>query len=119
MYTYYKKIKKEEHMLYAKEIAKKYGILSMNNKEATRLVTKVLDEYIEKNNIQEEQLYYITKNGYPSRVYPRHVYMQAMSEFGRDLIEQYNGTETLIKADKLCYNINGTRFNFKLEIVKA
>lgn len=112
MYTYYKKIEKDEHMLYASEIAEAYGILTVNNKCATRLVSNLLDDYIKKNNLKSEQLYYITTRGFIVKVYPRDLYREVMYKFADALFEKYGSS--LSEYEKLQYKINDTNFTFKI-----
>ena len=113
MYTYYKKVQDEEHMLYATEIAELYGVVSVNNIPATRLVSRLLDEYIKKNNLEAEQHYYITKRGFQSKVYPASVYSVVMEEFKKSLLNLY-GLETILESSRLSYKVDNVRFQIKI-----
>ena len=66
LYSYYCIEQNEEHMLFASEIAKLFGIYSSNNNYHFVFMSKYIDDYINKNIKDYKQLYYITskKNFY-------------------------------------------------------
>ncbi|QAA31255.1 hypothetical protein [Clostridium manihotivorum] len=85
--TYYKKIELDEQLLFDSEIARKYKIYRYkNNKNEiknslnAKLVTVIIEEYIQENNIKCEELYYPTFSGI-ARVYPESVYKPAIEQF--------------------------------------
>lgn len=85
IYTYYKKIEDDEHMLFASEIAKAFGIMSESTKPHSAFLKAYLKYYIEKTKDRNkyDQLYYITfKYGKPLEVevYPKWIYLRAMYE---------------------------------------
>lgn len=75
MFTYYKAVEKEEHMLFAKEIAKIY---TYKNKNFTsQKISTIINGYIKEKKIVYEQLYFETKYGL-CKVYPFSIYNSAM-----------------------------------------
>jgi len=66
MYRYYQEINLSEHMLFAKEIGKIYGI-------SEKMVTKLINDYCNENKIIIPKIYYKTKYGL-CRVYPQNIY---------------------------------------------
>lgn len=75
MFTYYKAVEKEEHMLFAKEIIEVY---QYNGKKFTaKKIGNIIDSYVKKHEIEYEQLYYATRYGV-CRVYPFEIYDPAM-----------------------------------------
>lgn len=100
LYTYFKPILKQEHYLFAGEIAEKYGIYTRTDKVADSFVSAYLKEIAIKTK-GYEQLYYSTRYGM-SRVYPYNFYNAAMVR----LIQKigYNN-ETKIVVDNKNYYI--------------
>lgn len=78
-FTYYKAVKNEEHMLYSKEIAFKYGLV-LGDQPRNRLVSSILRKYIRLNLPEYECLYYKHKFGL-SEVFPASIYEPAMEEY--------------------------------------
>lgn len=77
LYTYYKQTVKTEHMLYAKEIANMYNVMTSTDGLANRFMSHYLDT-ISKTVRGYEQLYYCTQYG-PCKVYPKSVYILAIN----------------------------------------
>lgn len=81
MINYYKMVSKEEHMLYAKEIAELYKLYEEKNSslnQATTFVRNRINEYIATLD-NYEQLYYSTRNGL-AKVYPKNIYTKALND---------------------------------------
>lgn len=75
MFTYYKAVEKEEHMLFAKEITELY---QYNGKKFTsQKISNIISGYVKANKISYEQLYYETGYGL-CKVYPFDIYDPAM-----------------------------------------
>lgn len=111
MYTYYKAVKTEEHMLYPTEIAELAGLYSLSGKPATMLVSAILSEYI--SNIEGyEQYYYLIKGGKQNKVYPKNVYVPAIVNFLSKLINQY-GEEMPLEIQK---RVGDKNYNFKIKL---
>lgn len=77
LYTYFKPVLKQEHYLFAGEIAQKYNILTRTDKIADAFVSSYLKELANKTK-GYEQLYYSTRYGM-SRVYPANFYRSAIN----------------------------------------
>jgi len=77
LYTYFKPVVKQEHMLFASEIAEIYGIVTRTGNAATIFVSAYLQELSSKTK-GYEQLYYSTGHGM-SRVYPSNFYRPAIN----------------------------------------
>lgn len=109
---FYKKVKVKEHLLYASEIAKLYGIYSYtSNKPASNFVSILLAEHIENTNFQDEQLYYHTASGYMVKAYSKDTYQSAMNRFFRK-ISQYGN----INSDtKITYNIRNKNYYIRIK----
>ncbi|MDV3428308.1 MAG: hypothetical protein LIR50_15025 [Bacillota bacterium] len=101
MYEYYRKVNKEEHMLFAKEIAIKYGIYTVNNLPHSRLISHILME-IRLHTADCEQLYYSTRNGL-AKVYPAYIYKQ---------VKKYLNEYSYKENDRMVY-MNGYGKNDK------
>lgn len=112
-YTYYKSVKSNEHMLYASEIADMCGILSVANMPASRLITAILNRYIEKHNIKHEQLYYLTRSGFMTKVYPKDIYENAIIDFSKELAKEL-GDDFLDKQETLKATIYDRTYVFKI-----
>lgn len=78
-FTYYKAVEDEEHMLYLKEIAFKYDLMS-GDQPRFRLVSNILKKYIQLNLPEYESLYYKHKYGL-SEVFPARIYEPAMKDY--------------------------------------
>lgn len=71
-------------MLSATELAKLYGLLTMNNHPNGLLVCQVLSDYVKDSNLNVSDYYYPHGHGV-MRVYPFMVYDKALREFVFDL----------------------------------
>lgn len=111
-YTYYKPVKSNEHMLYVSEIANMYGILTTNNKPASRFTVAILENYIREHKIESEQLYYLTIRGFMTKVYPREIYHAAMVKFAEELFKEYGNF--IDEHDVLTKTIKNTTYSFKI-----
>lgn len=93
MYEYIKghKVLMEEHMLSATELAKMFGLYTLNNNPNGLLVSCILADYVKDNNLNISEYYYPHGHGV-MRVYPSIVYQKALSDFVFDLVEdtEYN-----------------------------
>ena len=72
MITYYRRVYIEEHMLMCGEIADKYGILSKSNKPHSRLITDLIYDYWNTQNVEIPEYYYSSMR--MNRVYPKDFY---------------------------------------------
>ena len=81
-YTYIKghKVVMDEHMLSATELAKIYGLYTLNNNPNGLLVTRILADYVSSNNLNVSEYYYPHKQGV-MRVYPSFIYEKALTDF--------------------------------------
>lgn len=111
MYTYYKMIKTEEHMLYPTEIAMIAGLYSLSDNPATMLVSAILAEYTSKIE-RYEQCYYLAKGNKQNKVYPKSVYVPAIVDFFSKLINEY-GEDLPPKIQK---KVGDKTYNFKIKI---
>lgn len=102
LYTYFKPVLKEEHMLYANEIARMYGIVTRTGKPANTFVGAYLREISNKTK-GYEQLYYSTQHGM-NRVYPASLYRPAM-----------NGLLERIGNEEACVTIENKNYYIKVE----
>lgn len=71
-YTYFKPVIKQEHYLFAGEIAEIFNIQTRTGKTADAFVSAYLQEAVKRMD-SYEQLYYSTKYGM-NRVYPAYFY---------------------------------------------
>lgn len=112
MYTYYKEIKSEEHMLYATEIAELAGIYSLTDKPATALVSSVLYEHI--NSLKNyEQCYYLSGNyNRKNKVYPKNIYVDAIMNFFRKITLVYG--EDIPDANEITMVVLNKKYKFKI-----
>lgn len=101
VYEYYIKTVSEEHMLYLKEIANRYGFYSMTGSPHSRLVNEIMNEYwtIQKRTFPE--IYW----GNFYRVWPYEQYDPAMKWF-IDIVRRVNTTQYTFS--------NGKTYNFIL-----
>lgn len=102
MYEYIKgsKVLMEEHMLSATELAKTYGLYTLNNNPNGLLVCCILADYVEANNLNIAEYYYPHGRGV-MRVYPSLVYRKVLTDFVFDLEEDVEYTYvTKNKRDK-------------------
>lgn len=67
MHTYYVKVESPFHYMYAGELAKEYGIYTVNGKPHAKLIAAYLDDLEKEEGVHP--LYYETKHGL-RRVYP-------------------------------------------------
>ena len=81
-YKYIKghKVVMDEHMLSATELAKIYGLYTLNNNPNGLLVTRILADYVSSNNLNVSEYYYPHKQGV-MRVYPSFIYEKALTDF--------------------------------------
>lgn len=107
MYKYIegKEVLMQEHMLSATELAKLYGLLTVNNNPNGMLVCMILSDYVK--DIEFPEYYYPHGHGV-MRVYPSIIYDKALSNFIANLKE----------GEKYTYTINGnqkgkSKINFK------
>lgn len=79
MYTYYKKIQKEEHLLFAEEI---YEMLSpmLENFIEPRAIHSIIKNYCKNHNIEIEEVYYQTSKGL-KKVYDVNIATKALREY--------------------------------------
>lgn len=70
----------DEHMLSATEIAKLYGLLTVNGKPNGLLACHILSDYVYKTNLNIAEYYYPHSHGV-MRVYPSALYDKALTEF--------------------------------------
>lgn len=93
MYKYIKgkEVLMEEHMLSATELAKQFGLYTVNGKPNGMLVTNILADYVKNSNLNVSDYYYPHGHGV-MRVYPSIVYLKALNDFVFDLEEdvEYN-----------------------------
>ena len=84
MYPVYEYIKGQtvtltEHMLSATELAKRYGLYTLNNHPNGMLVTNILADYVKENNLNVSEYYYPHSRGC-RRVQPAQIYPNALSD---------------------------------------
>ena len=70
----------DEHMLSATELAKIYGLYTLNNNPNGLLVTRILADYVSSNNLNVSEYYYPHRQGV-MRVYPSFIYEKALTDF--------------------------------------
>ena len=70
----------DEHMLSATELAKIYGLYTLNNNPNGLLVTRILADYVSSNNLNVSEYYYPHGHGV-MRVYPSFIYEKALTDF--------------------------------------
>ena len=70
----------DEHMLSATELAKIYGLYTLNNNPNGLLVTRILADYVSSNNLNVSEYYYLHRQGV-MRVYPSFIYEKALTDF--------------------------------------
>lgn len=80
MYTYYLAVRSNEHMLFAKELAEKYGIYSSTGNPHNKLIKVVIIDYLIENNIPYRPLFYETKSGL-REVFSQILYEPAFERF--------------------------------------
>lgn len=76
----------EEHMLSATELAKMYGLYTLNNNPNGLLVYHILATYVKDSNLNISEYYYPHGRGV-MRVYPSIVYTKPLMDFVFDLEE--------------------------------
>lgn len=88
MYKYIKghEVLIEEHMLSATELAKMFGLYTLNNNPNGFLVSCILADYIKDSNLNIYDYYYPHSRGV-MRVYPSIVYDKVLYNFVFDLEE--------------------------------
>ena len=82
VYEYIKghKVKMEEHMLSATELASMYGLYTNNNNPNGLLISCILSDYVTEHGMNVSEYYYPHGKGV-MRVYPELIYKQALNEF--------------------------------------
>lgn len=85
MYPVYEYIKGQtvtltEHMLSATELARRYGLYTLNNNPNGVLITNILADYVKENNLNIAEYYYPHSKGC-MRVYPAQLYHEALLDF--------------------------------------
>lgn len=101
MYPVYEYIKGQtvtltEHMLSSTELAKRYGLYTLNENPNGMLVTNILDDYVKDNNLNIAEYYYPHSRGC-MRVYPAQLYQPALTDFTYKLD---SGNEYVYQSDK-------------------
>lgn len=76
----------EEHMLSATELAKLFGLYTLNNNPNGLLVSHILADYVRDSNLNVSEYYYPHGHGV-MRVYPSIVYQKVLNDFVFDLEE--------------------------------
>lgn len=104
LYTYFKPVLKQEHYLFAGEIAQLFNIQTRTGKIADTFVSAYLKEAVKRSD-SYEQLYYSTKYGM-NRVYPAHFYVPIMSNLVKTI--GYN-TEFKIVVNNKNYYIKAVK----------
>lgn len=108
LYKYIKgrEVLMEEHMLSATELAKQFGLYTLNNNPNGLLVSNILADYVDDKNLNVSEYYYPHSHGV-MRVYPSFVYQKCLNDFVFDL--QENTEYSYVVNSK-----NGkSRINFK------
>lgn len=90
MITYYSKHEINEHMLYAEEIAKYFGIVTTYEKPHSTFIHAYLNFYAEKNIKDYQQLYFMNKYGSLKKVYPRALYLIAIGVLFKETLTEVN-----------------------------
>lgn len=82
MYKYIKgkEVVIDEHMLSATELARAYGLYTLNNNPNGLLVARIIEAYISRHNINVSDYFYPHSKGV-MKVYPSFVYTKALSDF--------------------------------------
>lgn len=88
MYEYFTPVMKKEHMLYSSELGRIYKIYTTKKitgplyakSPHSRLITEMINDYAQDNNIPNEVLFAHTLKGL-ARVYPKALYEKAMEWF--------------------------------------
>lgn len=81
MYQYFTPVYSKEHMLFGKEIAERYGIMTVNDQPHTRLVKLLIAQQLEDfPESLQLPIYYLTKTG-PVRVYCFAIYDKVCKSF--------------------------------------
>lgn len=89
LYSYYYIEQNEEHMLFASEIAKLFGIYSSNGNYHSVFVSKYIDDYIINKNIKDyKQLYYMTSKKTFIKVYPKCIYLEVIKKLIKEMPEK-------------------------------
>lgn len=88
MYNYIKgcKVLMEEHMLSATELAKIFGLYTLNDNPNAALISCILADYVKESNLNISEYYYPHSHGV-MRVYPSVVYQKVLNDFVFDLKE--------------------------------
>lgn len=75
---YYKRIQKDEHMLYTKEIAESFGIETTLGKPHSRFISQLIQVVAKLHHKELEEFYYNTRSSGLVRVYSIVDYLSAM-----------------------------------------
>ena len=70
----------DEHMLSATELARMYGLQTVNGKPNAMLVSHLINDYVCKNNINVFDHYYAHSHGV-MKVYPYSLYAKPLGDF--------------------------------------
>lgn len=101
----------EEHMLSATELARAYGLYTLNNNPNGLLVCKILAEYVRNKNLNIADYFYPHAHGV-MRVYPEMVYDVPLTNFTFNLEENKEYYYVSIENDKK------SKINYKYKKVK-
>lgn len=111
MYKYYKEINIAEHFYFASEICDSLGVYSNNNRPYVRFFTYFYDGYCKIVGINEDKLYYQTRNGLV-RVFPN---LSAIASFAiciRDELRRNNDN------NRLAIEVDGKSFGVVVDVKK-
>lgn len=86
MYKYIKgkEVFMQEHMLSSTELARLFGLYTLNNNPNGLLVTRILADFVRDSNLNVSDYFYPHGRGV-MRVYPEIVYRKALNDFVFDL----------------------------------
>ena len=116
MYPVYEYIKGQtvtltEHMLSATELAKRYGLYTLNNNPNGILVTNILADYVKDNNLNIAEYYYPHSKGC-MRVYPAQLYNEALLDFTFPLESGVEYTyQSKVRKSKIRYKYKQSKQN--------
>ena len=111
MYKYYKEVNTTEHFYFASEICDSLGVYSNNNRPYVRFFTYFYDGYCKIVGINEDKLYYQTRNGLV-RVFPN---LSAIASFAiciRGELRRNNDNNRLV------IEVDGKSFGVVVDIKK-
>ena len=111
MYKYYKEVNTVEHFCFASEICDSLGVYSNNNKPHIRFFTYFYDGYCKTVGINEDKLYYQTRNGL-IRVFPN---LSAIASFAICIKSELRRNND---SSRLTIEINDKSFNILVDVKK-